>query len=120
MSNTRYLPCFFCNTHFLSVLKLDSKDEDALQAKLFLLLQTEQYEAALSLIDSFDNSSHKFEKAYALYRLQRETEAAELLSEVNQIQNTDEFYHRGVMHLEAQVVCSGRRALHIHFDLMIP
>jgi len=47
------------------ILRLDPKDADARQTKLFLLLQTEQYSAALSLIDSDDDRSHHaYERAY--------------------------------------------------------
>ena len=76
-----------------------------MQAKLFLLLQTEQYDPALTLIDSFeDPTARRFERAYALYRLQREAEAAGLLSELRSSQGINDLYDRGVMHLEAQLV----------------
>ena len=77
-------------------------DKDALQTKLFLLLQTEQYDDALSLIGD-GNDAHPdfaFEKAYALYRLQRESEATDVLAEMKK----NEGDHRGVSHLEAQLV----------------
>lgn len=75
-------------------------DKDALQTKLFLLLQTEQYDDALSLIRDADrHSDFAFEKAYALYRLQREEEAASVLAEMKKNQGD----HRGVSHLEAQL-----------------
>ena len=86
-----------------AVLHLCPADKDALQAKLFLLLQTEQYGPALALIansTSGDGLDCTFEKAYALYRLHREEEAATAL---NEIKGSD---HRGVLHLEAQLVCT--------------
>lgn len=88
-----------------SVLRLNPVDEDALQTKLFLLLQTEQYDTALSLIaDSTrgDGLDHTFEEAYAMYRLHREEEAATALCKIK----GSEKDHRGVLHLEAQLVCT--------------
>ncbi|KAI6043520.1 hypothetical protein EDC04DRAFT_2562689 [Pisolithus marmoratus] len=81
------------------ILRLDPTDEDALQTKLFLLLQTEQYEAALSLIGD-DTSDHRaFEKAYALYRFHKEEEASNILQRLKQTQRDQ----RGVLHLDAQL-----------------
>jgi signal recognition particle subunit SRP72 len=75
---------------------------DALQTKLFLLLQTEQYDAALTLIESdADPSRLAYERAYCLYRLQKETEAKDLLEVVKKSKSADD---RGVLHLEAQLV----------------
>jgi signal recognition particle subunit SRP72 len=95
---------FLLVTHInssMSVLRLEPNDGDALQTKLFLLLQTEQYNAALSLISARgDPSSYAFEQAYSLYRLQRE-EAADILSTMKQKTGGEE---RGVLHLEAQLV----------------
>ncbi|KZT27094.1 hypothetical protein NEOLEDRAFT_1061541 [Neolentinus lepideus HHB14362 ss-1] len=83
------------------ILKLAPDDSDAIQTKLFLLLQTEKYDAALVLIDSNNaNGDRAFEKAYSLYRLEREPEAAELLSE---IKNKGAVDQRGALHLEAQL-----------------
>ncbi|ETW74729.1 hypothetical protein HETIRDRAFT_332070 [Heterobasidion irregulare TC 32-1] len=95
------------------ILRLDPKDKDALQAKLFLLLQIEQYSAALTLLDSLGSSSEgAFEKAYSLYRLQRESEASQILNDIKQ-SNVDD---RGVLHLEAQL--SYRQgSYHAAFDL---
>ena len=87
-----------------AVLRIAPHDADALQTKLFLLLQTDQYGAALSLIDSGaseSSSGHAFEKAYSLYRLQREAEAAEAIDTLKS-RNGDDV--RGVLHLEAQLV----------------
>ncbi len=70
-----------------------STDPDALQTKLFLLLQTERYGAALEL-----PGCDGFEKAYALYRMQKGDEAREVLKEVTGDAE------RGATHLEAQLV----------------
>ena len=92
---------FSSNPSVPAVLRLDPKDKDALQAKLFLLLQIEQYSAALTLLHSLGSSSEgAFEKAYSLYRLQRESEASQILIDIKQ-SNVDD---RGVLHLEAQLV----------------
>ena len=86
------------------VLRLDPKDADARQTKLFLLLQTEQYSAALSLIDSDDDHAHHaYERAYSLYRLSHESEAREVLKSIKADQNAEN--SRGLVHLEAQLVC---------------
>ncbi|KDQ28488.1 hypothetical protein PLEOSDRAFT_50674 [Pleurotus ostreatus PC15] len=80
------------------ILRLEPTDPDARQTKLFLLLQTEQYDAALELINSGkDEIRYAFERAYSLYRSQRESEAAE------QLEALGEGGHRGVVHLEAQL-----------------
>ena len=85
-----------------SVLRLEPNDADAMQTKLFLLLQTEQYETALAII----GSGHDFEKTYSLYRLQRETEAQAGLDILKALHNgQDDQEARGVLHLEAQLVC---------------
>lgn len=79
-----------------------------LQTKLFLLLQSEQYSAALDLIDSLtDPATRAYEKAYAFYRLHRENEAIELLPRLKALQVSDALYKRGVLHLEAQLVRRG-------------
>lgn len=83
------------------VLRLDPSDRDALRTKLFLLLQTEQYDAALALIVGI-NEERSFERAYALYRLHREEESVQVLKEIKS--NGREAEQRGVMHLEAQLV----------------
>lgn len=70
-----------------------------MQTKLFLLLQTEQYPAALTLADSADHA-FEFGRAYALYRLHREHEAAAVLDEIKSTIGSS----RGVNHLEAQLV----------------
>lgn len=81
-------------------MRLDPSDRDALRTKLFLLLQTEQYDTALALIAEI-NEQCSFERAYALYRLQREEDAAQVLKEIKN--NGKEAEQRGVMHLEAQL-----------------
>ena len=94
------MPKVLCNL----VLRLDPKDADARQTKLFLLLQTEQYSAALSLIDSDDDHEHHaYEKAYSLYRLSHESEAREVLNSIKSNQKTEN--NRGLVHLEAQLAC---------------
>ncbi|OJA17334.1 hypothetical protein AZE42_05913 [Rhizopogon vesiculosus] len=82
------------------ILRLDPSDRDALRTKLFLLLQTEQYDAALALIAEIDEQ-RSFERAYALYRIQREEDAAQVLKEIRS--NGKEVEQRGAMHLEAQL-----------------
>ncbi|OSX61426.1 hypothetical protein POSPLADRAFT_1145059 [Postia placenta MAD-698-R-SB12] len=88
------------------ILRIAPRDPDALQTKMFLLLQTEQYMPALSLIDSLtlqgdvSSSNYEFEKAYSLYRVHREADATGVLEE---IKNRDGNENRGVMHLEAQL-----------------
>ncbi|KAF8959983.1 hypothetical protein BDZ97DRAFT_1906063 [Flammula alnicola] len=83
------------------ILRLEPKDVDARQTKLFLLLQTEQYNAALSFIDSDDDTNHHaYERAYSLYRLQRESEAKEILEVIKEEKGEDD---RGIVHLEAQL-----------------
>lgn len=84
----------------LVVLRLAPGDTDALQTKLFLLLQTEKYGDALALIDGEDKFA--FEKAYSLYRLHKEEEVEEVLGSLKQEKGKDD---RGVTHLEAQLVC---------------
>lgn len=87
---------------WLSVLRLDPKDKDALQAKLSLLMEDGQYTAALELLDSSASTSEDdaYKRAYALYRSQQEAEAAEVLSGMKQ-RNPDD---RKILHLEAQTV----------------
>lgn len=90
----------------LSVLRLQPNDADAMQTKLFLLLQTEQYDTALSLIGS--GNGHDFESTYSLYRLQREADAEaglKTLKATHDGQDEDSQEARGVLHLEAQLVC---------------
>ena len=89
---------------------MDPKDADARQTKLFLLLQTEQYSAALSLIDSDDDlAHHAYERAYSLYRLSHESEARDVLKSIKADQNTEN--SRGLVHLEAQLACRSLRVL---------
>ncbi|KAF4620259.1 hypothetical protein D9613_001069 [Agrocybe pediades] len=77
------------------ILRLDPKDPDARQTKLFLLLQTEQYNAALTLIDSDEEPNHHaYERAYSLYRLQRESDARDVLEEIKKEKGEDD---RGII-----------------------
>ena len=72
-----------------------------MQTKLFLLLQTEQYQPALSLIEhEGKNHDRAFEQSYSYYRLQREEEARQVLRTIKDEKGDDD---RGVMHLEAQL-----------------
>ncbi|TFK68455.1 hypothetical protein BDN72DRAFT_898087 [Pluteus cervinus] len=80
------------------ILRLEPSDVDARKTKLFLLLQTEDYAAALALIDG-DQSLYAFERAYSLYRLHHETEAKDILALIKAEKGDD----RGVVHLEAQM-----------------
>ncbi|CAL1711847.1 unnamed protein product [Somion occarium] len=80
------------------ILRLAPHDRDALQTKLFLLLQTERYGDALALIDG--QPEFVFEKAYSLYRLHKEDDVAEVLGTLKQEKGEDD---RGVIHLEAQL-----------------
>ncbi|OSC98814.1 hypothetical protein PYCCODRAFT_1438972 [Trametes coccinea BRFM310] len=84
------------------ILRLEPHDPDALQTKLFLLLQTDQYAAALSMISGEDEQGegHAFEKAYSLYRLHREDEAESVLDKLKTQEQAED---RGVVHLEAQL-----------------
>lgn len=79
------------------VLALDPSDEDTLKARLWLLFKTSKYQDALELTENNAVSSFNFERAYALYRLQREDDAASLLA------NADES-DRAVLFLKAQIV----------------
>lgn len=90
------------------ILRVDPRDQDALQTKLFLLLQTEQYAAALALISSANEQSGQgkddafsFEKAYTLHRLHREDEATDALTSLKDGGDVED--NRGVAHLEAQL-----------------
>ena len=88
------------------VLRINASDEDTVHAKIFLLLQTEQYETALAVLDSLNtNGAREFEKAYALYRLHRESEATKVLAQLK-LNNSSEAVDRGINHLEAQLVCT--------------
>jgi len=85
------------------ILRLEPNDHDALQTKLFLLLQKEQYDTALALINSLEGATkYSFEKAYSLYRLHRESEAEAILADIK-AGNEAEDDSRGITHLEAQL-----------------
>lgn len=85
----------------LVVLRILPDDSEALSTKLFLLLQTDQYEAALVVIDrNKDKSKLAFERAYALYRSREDDEAQRVIQSLEQ-QNADDW---GLAHLKAQLV----------------
>ena len=88
---------------FHTVLRILPNDVDTIRTKIFLLLQTDQYKEALSLVESSQDLLGDFGKAYVLYRLHREEEAASLLSHYFQ---KDGAADRGALHLDAQVVRS--------------
>jgi signal recognition particle subunit SRP72 len=89
------------------VLRLEPNDPDALQTKLALLLHTEQYAPALALAESLSGDAEhtafalEFGRAYALYRLNREPEASDVVKQINP---EGDHEARGVMHMEAQIV----------------
>jgi signal recognition particle subunit SRP72 len=64
--------------------------------QLFLFLKASKYDEALKRTEK-DPEQFKFERAYALYRLQRESEAEELLQQADQ-------GDRAVALLHAQIV----------------
>ncbi|KAF9258373.1 hypothetical protein L218DRAFT_964539 [Marasmius fiardii PR-910] len=81
------------------ILRLSPDDSDALRTKLFLFLHTEQYTSALEMIEK-DDTSHEYEKAYALYRMQNEEQARNVL---DGLKGGNADGDRGAMHLEAQL-----------------
>lgn len=90
------------------VLALDPTDEDALKTKLFLLLKTNRYNEALKMTEQGGGGDQFiFERAYALYKLQREKEAQDLLH------NSDD---RAVLFLQAQIVRPHTGVLHWIID----
>ncbi|KAL5483061.1 hypothetical protein ACEPAI_8290 [Sanghuangporus weigelae] len=100
------------------ILRIDAEDADALQTKFFLLLQTEQYNAALDLVASLaDPAAREFDKAFVLYRLHKEKEAAELLPRLKAL----DLFARGVTHLEAQLAyrqCAYQEAFDLYTQLL--
>ncbi|RDB20581.1 hypothetical protein Hypma_012197 [Hypsizygus marmoreus] len=84
------------------ILRVEPNDADAAQTKLFLLLQTEQYDAALSMVEASGKASERaFERAYSLYRLKNEQEARKLVDSIKEDRGSD--IDRGVLILEAQL-----------------
>ncbi|KAF8181838.1 hypothetical protein BJ912DRAFT_1023532 [Pholiota molesta] len=84
-----------------SMLQRGINDWDLRRTKLFLLLQIEQYNEALALIDSDEGpDQYAYERAYALYRLQRASEAREILESIKKNKGEED---RGIIHLEAQL-----------------
>ncbi|CCM06038.1 uncharacterized protein FIBRA_08284 [Fibroporia radiculosa] len=90
------------------ILRIVPHDPDALQTKIFLLLQTDQYVTALSLLNDLSNAQDNlnkpfaYEKGYSLYRLHRESDAMGVLNNIKAEAGSDED-NRGVIHLEAQL-----------------
>ncbi|KAG8980163.1 hypothetical protein FRB94_011313 [Tulasnella sp. JGI-2019a] len=82
------------------ILRLDPHDKEALAAKLFLLIQTDQGESALKVVeeDKASEPAHQFEKAYILYWLRKESEALGVLNEMDGGESS-----RALMHLGAQI-----------------
>ncbi|WWD15845.1 hypothetical protein CI109_100269 [Kwoniella shandongensis] len=98
------------------ILALDPSSQAAFQTLLFLYLQTDEYSAALALLDAppSSTSSLDFERAYCLYRLHREKEA---LAVLEGLKDKD----RKVDHLEAQIryrLGEYQRAQEIYEDLL--
>ena len=96
------------------MLTLDPDDQDAWQTKLWLLFKTNAYTQALDVTQSRPNE-FGFERAYALYRLQREVEAAAVLDGLGET-------HRAPTLLQAQIVSCSLNTLGIthptHHGLM--
>lgn len=86
------------------MLALDPDDQDALHTKVWLLFKTNAYTQALDVTQSRPNEFH-FERAYALYRLQRESEAAEVLAALLGES------HRAAALLQAQIVSCALNSL---------
>ena len=93
--------------HDPTVLRLTPNDADVLQAKLFLLLQTDQYARAFEIVESMSSgagsskSSTDLEKAYLLYRLHKEKEAKAIVDKAKEAGGVP---NGGFDHLEAQLV----------------
>ena len=82
----------------IPVITLDNASIPAFQTLLFLNLHTNQYQAALDLLEHPPSSlSLDFEKAYCLYRLHREKEALVILQGLTHTGRKEQ-------HLEAQIV----------------
>ncbi|KAG8848099.1 hypothetical protein FRB96_001286 [Tulasnella sp. 330] len=94
--------------YFKNAIKTCNKnphDKEALAAKLFLLIQTDRYETALKHVEGdpvigSSEPAHLFEKSYLLYRLQKESEAEEVLREMEAEGGENS---RASLHLEAQI-----------------
>ena len=85
------------------VLLLKPNDADVLQTKLFLLLQTEQYAPAFELASATTGIDLDYQRAYSMYRLNQEAEAASLIGNIKQ-RDLGEDVLRGVDILDAQLV----------------
>ncbi|KAI5886486.1 uncharacterized protein SCHCODRAFT_02641877 [Schizophyllum commune H4-8] len=75
------------------ILKLDPNDADALQAKIYAMMEADQHAGALDIL----GSQHQYERAYSLYKLQREAEAREILDTITPQDD------RSVLVLRAQI-----------------
>ncbi|TRM57407.1 hypothetical protein BD626DRAFT_412163 [Schizophyllum amplum] len=75
------------------ILKLDPSDADALQAKIYAMMEADQHAVALNVL----GPQHQYERAYSLYKLQREAEARDILDTITP---ADE---RSVIVLRAQI-----------------
>ncbi|WVQ98657.1 hypothetical protein IAU59_005788 [Kwoniella sp. CBS 9459] len=102
------------------ILALDATSQAAFQTLLFLYLQTDDYSAALTLLESPPTgtastaSTLDFERAYCLYRLHREKEALTLLDGLKE-------RGRKAQHLDAQIryrLGEYQRAQEIYDDLL--
>ncbi|KAB5593771.1 hypothetical protein CTheo_2740 [Ceratobasidium theobromae] len=88
------------------ILRISPNDADVVQAKLFLLLQTDQYVRALEIVDSMttgsgnSKGSKDLERAYLLYRLHKEEEAKTI---VDQLKGEGGTSNGSYAHLEAQI-----------------
>ena len=88
-------------------MRIKPDDEDAKQARLFLLLQSEDYDGALShLTSTSSQDAPSFEKAYALYRQHKEAEASTVITSLKEQYARSGEDNRGILHLEAQMVGS--------------
>ncbi|KAL1759015.1 hypothetical protein FB107DRAFT_258043, partial [Schizophyllum commune] len=75
------------------ILKLDPNDADALQAKIYAMMEADQHAGALDIL----GPQHQYERAYSLYKLQREGEARKILDTITPQDD------RSVLVLRAQI-----------------
>ncbi|KAI4519300.1 hypothetical protein K525DRAFT_241411 [Schizophyllum commune Loenen D] len=75
------------------ILKLDPNDADALQAKIYAMMEADQHAGALDIL----GPQHQYERAYSLYKLQREAEARDILDTITPQDD------RSVLVLRAQI-----------------
>ncbi|KAL1747156.1 hypothetical protein HDZ31DRAFT_9994, partial [Schizophyllum fasciatum] len=82
------------------VLALDPADADALQAKIYAMMEADQHAPALAVLgggDAPESTPHAYERAYCLYKLQREADATRVL---DALRDQDD---RAVLVLRAQI-----------------